>query len=146
MLATAFFSASAQEGKRSPPNHASPRPVFSEADAARVMDSLRQSLESENPKRFLKLFDAKKMPGFAAFRDQVSVFFEKFGPIRMTYQVTQVTTEGEFGAAIAEITLEAAAKQGTEANLRRAVAVRIVLGWDGKAWTIVDWSPRELFQ
>lgn len=110
------------------------------------MDSLRQSLESENPKRFLKLFDAKKMPGFAAFRDQVSVFFEKFGPIRMTYQVTQVTTEGEFGAAIAEITLEAAAKQGTEANLRRAVAVRIVLGWDGNAWTIVDWSPRELFQ
>jgi hypothetical protein len=145
ILGTVIF-ACAQEGKSSAPNDAGSRPVFSEGDAVRVMDNVRQGLESDNPRRFLKLFDAKKMPGFAAFRDQISVFFEKFGPMRMTYRVTQVGTEGEFGAAIAEITLDAAAKQATTPNLRRIVPVRVILGWDGRAWKIVDWSPRELFQ
>jgi hypothetical protein len=135
----------AQEGKNPAANDAA-RPAFSEADAARVMDNLRQAMESENSRRFLKLFDAKKMPGFAAFRDQVSVFFERFGPMRMTYQLTQVTTDGEFSAAIAPVTLDATAKQGTTANVRKTVPVRLVLGWDGKAWKIVDWSPREFFQ
>lgn len=137
--------ASAQDGKNPAPNDAG-RPVFNEADAARVMDNLRQAMESENSRRFLKLFDAKKMPGFAAFRDQVSVFFERFGPMHMTYQLTQVTTDGDFGAAVAGITLDATAKQSTTANVRRTVPVRLVLGWDGKAWKIVDWSPREFFQ
>jgi hypothetical protein len=110
------------------------------------MDNLRQAMESENFRRFLKLFDAKKMPGFAAFRDQVSVFFERLGPMHMTFQLKQVTTDGEFGAAVAEITLEAIAKQSTTPNVRRTIPVRLVLGWDGKAWKIVDWSPREFFQ
>jgi len=137
--------AGAQEGKNPARNDAE-HPTFTEADAARVMDSLRQAMESENSRRFLKLFDAKKMPGFAAFRDQVSVFYERYGPMHMTYQVTQVTTDGEFGAAVAEITLDAAAKQSTTASVRRTVPVRLVLGWDGKAWRIVDWSPRVFFQ
>jgi hypothetical protein len=135
----------AQEGKNPAPNDAG-HPTFSEADAARVMDNLRQAMESENFRRFLKLFDAKKMPGFAAFRDQVSVFFERLGPMHMTFQLKQVTTDGEFGAAVAEITLEAIAKQSTTPNVRRTIPVRLVLGWDGKAWKIVDWSPREFFQ
>jgi hypothetical protein len=145
ILAAEMSFARGQEGKSPAPNDAG-RPTFSEADAARVMDNLRQAFESENFRRFLKIFDARKMPGFAAFRDQVSVFFERFGPMRMTYQLTQVTTEGEFGAAITEITLEATAKQSATANLRRTVPVRLVFGWDGKAWKIVDWSPREFFQ
>jgi hypothetical protein len=146
VLSSVVSSVSAQEPKASPSGDASTRPVFSEADAARVMDNLRQAMESENSGRFLKLFDAKKMPGFAAFRDQVSVFFERFGPMHMTYQLTQVTTDGEFGAVITDITMDATAKQSTTANLRRTVSVRLVLGWDGKAWKIVDWSPREFFQ
>lgn len=110
------------------------------------MDNLRQAMESENSRRFMKLFDAKKMPGFAAFRDQVSVFHERFGLILMTYQLTQVTTDGEFGAAMTDITMNATAKQTTTPNLRRTVSVRLVLDWDGKAWKIVDWSPRDFFQ
>lgn len=145
VLSSVVSSVSAQEPKASP-GVASTRPVFSEADAARVMDNLRQAMESENSRRFMKLFDAKKMPGFAAFRDQVSVFHERFGLILMTYQLTQVTTDGEFGAAMADITMNATAKQTTTPNLRRTVSVRLVLDWDGKAWKIVDWSPRDFFQ
>jgi hypothetical protein len=146
VLSSVVSSVSAQAPRVSPSGDASTRPVFSEADAARVMDNLRQAMESENSRRFMKLFDAKKMPGFAAFRDQVSVFHERFGLILMTYQLTQVTTDGEFGAAMADITMNATAKQTTTPNLRRAVSVRLVLAWDGKAWKIVDWSPRDFFQ
>lgn len=121
-------------------------PAFNEADAVRVLSDLRQAIESDNRGRFLKPFDAKKMPGFAAFRDQIAVFFETYGPIRMNYHVTQATTGGDFGAAVVEIMLDGPARQGATANLRKTVSTRVVFGWDGKAWKIVDWSPREMFR
>jgi hypothetical protein len=120
--------------------------VFNEADAVRVLSDLRQAAESDNRGRFLKPFDAKKMPGFAAFRDQIAEFFETYGPIRMNYHVTQATTDGDFGAAVVEVTLDGPARQGATANLRKTVSTRLVFGWDGKAWKIVDWSPREMFR
>jgi hypothetical protein len=121
-------------------------PVFNEADAVRVLSDLRQAIESDNRGHFLKPFDAKKMPGFAAFRDQIAEFFETYGPIRMNYHITQATTDGDFGAAVVEVMLDGPARQGATPNLRKTVSTRVVFGWDGKAWKIVDWSPREMFR
>jgi len=120
--------------------------VFTEADAVRVLSDLRQGMESDNPRRFLKPFDAKKMPGFAAFRDQIAEFFETYGPIRMNYHITQVSTDGNFGAAVVEVMLDGPARQGATSNIRKTVSTRIVFGGDGKTWKIVDWSPREMFR
>src|SRR5262249_41824298 len=118
---SATSRAQAQDGNSLPPKTSEAIPAFTEADAVRVPSELRQALESDNPRRFLKPFDAMKMPGFAAFRDQISEFFETYGPIRMNYHVTQVTTDGDFGAAVVEITLDGPARQGGTSNLRRIV-------------------------
>jgi hypothetical protein len=142
----AYTPAEAQDDKTAPSKSGAATPAFSEADAVRILGELRQGVESDNPRRFLKPFDAKKMPGFAAFRDQISEFFETYAPIRINYHVTQVTTDGDFGAAVVEITLDGPARQGGTANLRRTVPSRAVFGWDGKTWKIVDWSPREMFR
>ena len=146
MFVAPYAPAEAQDDKTATSKNTTPTPAFSEADAIRVLGELRQGIESDNPRRFLKPFDAKKMPGFAAFRDQISEFFETYGPIRINYHVTQVTTDGDFGAAAVEITLDGPARQGGTANLRRTMPSRAVFGWDGKTWKIVDWSPREMFR
>ena len=146
MFVAACTPAEAQDEKSAPSKSAAATPAFSEADAARILGDLRQGMESDNPRRFLKLFDARKMPGFAAFRDQISEFFETFGPIRMNYHVIQVTTEGDFGAAVVEVMLDGPARQGGSSNLRRTSPARAIFGWDGKTWKVVDWSPREMFR
>jgi len=149
-VAAAFVAAytpvEAQDDKTATSKIPAVTPAFNEADAVRVLSDLRQGMESHNPRRFLKPFDAKKMPGFAAFRDQIAEFFETYGPIRMNYHITQVTIDGDFGAAMVEITLDGPARQGGTANLRRTLPSRAVFGWDGKTWKIVDWSPREMFR
>jgi hypothetical protein len=139
-------SAGAQDAGKAPEKSTPATPAFSEADAVRVLSDLRQGMESENPGRFLKPFDAKKMPGFAAFRDQIAEFFETYSPVRMNYHVTEVTTEGDFGAAVVQVMLDGLARQGATSNIRKTVATRVVFGWDGKTWKIVDWSPREMFR
>ena len=120
--------------------------AFTEADAVRVLSDLRQGMESDNPRRFLKPFDARKMPGFAAFRDQITEFFETYGPIRMNYHLNQITNDGGFGAAVVEVMLDGVARQGAASNIRKTVSTRVVFGWDGKTWKVVDWSPREMFR
>lgn len=119
------------------------RPVFAEADAVRVLDGLRQALESNSRSRFLKMFDAQRMPGYAAFRDEVDEFFATYDSMRMNYHMSQVAIDGEFGAVVAQITIEATPRDGTP-SLRRDAQVRLVLSWDGKAWKIADLAPRGL--
>ena len=146
IVAVVCSSVFAQDAAAAPEKSASATPAFTEADAVRVLSDLRQGMESDNPRRFLKPFDARKMPGFAAFRDQIAEFFETYGPIRMNYHVTQVTNDGDFGAAVVEIMLDGVARQGAASNIRKTVSTRVVFGWDGKTWKVVDWSPREMFR
>jgi len=136
----------AQEPKKHAKPEASARPAFTDADAVRVLDELRQALESNSRSRFLKLFDARRMPGYGAFRDQIAEFLESYDAFQLGYHVTQVTVDGEFGAMLAEVVLEAAPSDGTTPKIRREVPARLVVTWDGKSWKIADFAPRSLFR
>lgn len=125
---------------------ASSRSAFTEADAVRVIDQLRRSLESNNSGQFLKAFDAKRMPGYAAFRDQVAEFFGRYDSFEVRYHLTQTTMDGEFGAALADFEFDAHPRDGVTPNVRQRVRLRLVCGWDGRAWKIVDLSPRDWLQ
>src|SRR6266849_192295 len=119
---------------------------FSEADAARVLEGLRQALESNNERRLLKLFDASRMPDYPAFRDQVAQFFDEYEAFQVHYHITQVSTEGRVGVATADFELEATPSRATSPNVRRNVQLRLVLAWDGKQLRIIDLAPRGLFR
>lgn len=135
----------AQDAKRDGSAQAQGRPAFAAADAVQVLDGLRQALESGSRSRFLKAFDGRRMPGYAAFRDQITEFFEKYDSFRMQYRLMQTAMDGEFGAVVAEVGIEAVPVNGTGPGARRD-AVRLVLAWDGKAWKITDLAPRNLFR
>jgi hypothetical protein len=115
---------------------------FTEADAVRLLGQLRRGLESDKPDTFLKTFDARRMPGYPAFRDRVAEFFGRYDEFQARYHVTQVTMDGELGAAVADFEFDATPRDGVTPSLRRRVALRLVCGWDGKQWKIVDLSPR----
>jgi len=115
---------------------------FTEADAVRLLEQLRRGLESDKPDTFLKTFDAKRMPGYPAFRDRVAEFFGRYDEFQVRYHVTQVTMDGELGAAVADFEYDATPRDGVSPNVRKRVALRLVCGWDGKQWKIVDLSPR----
>jgi hypothetical protein len=117
-------------------------PSFGDTDAIAVLEKLRRALESNNSGRFLKTFDAKRMPGYAAFRDQVAEFFGRYDAFVVRYHLTQISMDGEFGAALADFEFDASPRDGVTPNVRQHVQLRLVCGWDGRQWRIVDLSPR----
>ncbi|HVO79704.1 MAG TPA: hypothetical protein VMT28_03175 [Terriglobales bacterium] len=119
---------------------------FTDADAAGVLDRLRQALESYNQRRLLQLFDAGKMPNYPAFRDQVAQFFDKYEAFQVQYRITQVSAEEHVGVAMVDFRLEATPAREASPNVRRNTQLRLVLAWDGKQWKIVDLAPRGLFE
>ena len=121
-------------------------PTFADADAARVMDAVRQALETGSRSRFLKLFDARRMPGYAAFRDQVAEFFEGYVGFQVQYHLTQITMDRDLGGLMADVVIDALPADRVTPNVRRNAQLRLVLAWDGKCWRIADWSPRSLLR
>jgi hypothetical protein len=118
---------------------------FSEADAAELLDRFRQTLESNNQRGLLKLFDAGKMPDYPAFRDQVAQFFDRYEAFQVQYRITQVSDEEHVGVTWVDFQVEATPRGAGSPNVRRNVQLRLVLAWDGKRWKIVDLAPRGLF-
>ena len=143
ILLGASFALSAQTPAKDTTNE---RPSFAAADAVRVLDQLRQAIESDSQSRFLKVFDGRRMPGYPAFRDQIVEFFGKYESFRVQYHVTQTAMDGEFGALVTDIAFDATPADGTSPNVRRHASVRLVLTWDGKSWKISDLAPRSLFR
>ena len=138
LVSAASGQDTAQAAKADPKGH----PPFGETDAIAVLEQLRRALESNNSGHFLKTFDAKRMPGYAAFRDQVAEFFGRYDAFVVRYHLTQISMDGEFGAALADFEFDASPRDGVTPNVRQRVQLRLVCGWDGRQWRIVDLSPR----
>jgi hypothetical protein len=144
ILALGLLAAGQQQGAAI--NESKSAPVFAEVDAVRLMDEMCQALESNNRNRFLKLFDAKRMPGYTVFRDQVAEFFGRYNSFQTQYHVMQVARDGELGAMLATFEIDAGPSDGVTPNVRKNVSLRLITAWDGKQWRIVDLSPRSWLQ
>ena len=119
---------------------------FTEQDARQVMESIRKSFEANNRNRLVGLFDSKRMPEFAAFRDQVSRLFVQYESFQVRYHVDQISQDREFGSIVTEFVLQAVSVSDRQPDLRRRAQLHVIVTWDGTAWKIVDISPRNIFQ
>ena len=139
LLAVASGGLAGQDEKREV-KPGSGRPAFAEADAVRVLDQLRRGLESNDSSRFLQTFDAKRMPGYAAFRDQVAEFFGRYDAFVVRYHLTQIAMDGGFGAVLADFEFDATAPRW---SVPECAATRCNCGWfaGGMAKQLEDCRP-----
>jgi len=121
-------------------------PAFTEEDAVSVLDNLQATLQSYNRKKFLAQFIAARMPNFSAFQTDINGLFERYDSFTVTYHLVENAMENGNGIALADFGLDATSTVNDTLDLRRYSQLRIVLGWNGKEWKIVDLSPRAMFE
>lgn len=134
------------QAKRTGDERPADRVAFSPADAAHLLDAFAQALESSNQRRFLKLFDPSRMPGYAVFRDQVTECFDRYEGFRVRYHITEVSMEKEVGVILTDFELEATFSRAELPNVRKNAQLRLVTAWDGKQWKIIDLAPRGILR
>jgi hypothetical protein len=146
LLMAAFLRVAAANAQQNDKSSAVQKttPTFSEVDAGRLLAHLQQSLEADNQRGLLKLFDSRRMPNYAAFQDQVAEFFEKYEAFRLRYHLTQASSEDAVGIVLADVELELTPAGANVPTVRKTAQLRLVTAWDGKAWKILDWSPRSV--
>ncbi len=111
-----------------------------------ILATLQSALQSYNRKRFLAAFDAAAMPDFPAFRNQVGNLFDRYDSFTITYHVLQTAMEGSNGIVLADFGVDGTSIDEDQPDLRRHAQLRLVLGWNGKEWKIVQLSPRALLE
>lgn len=129
----------------SQPVQSAPAHELTEEDALGVLGHLGDALESHNVRGFLSAFDADRMSDYPVFRDQVNAFFQQYESFQVSYKLSQVAMEGSNGVTLAEFTIDSRPTGGDQPDVRKSVSLRLVLGWNGKEWKIIDLSPREFF-
>jgi len=118
--------------------------AFDERDAAEVLGTIRDGLESHTPSRFLSAFDADRMDGFLNFKDQVQAYFAQNQNIRVNFRIIQTSAENNRGFVLAEFQLESEPSRGGSFS-RHHGQLRFELEPGKKGWKIVNLDPRSFF-
>jgi hypothetical protein len=117
--------------------------AFALSGAHQLFDQLRQGLEGYSQSRLLKNFDAARLPDYPALQDQVEVLFEKYESFRVRYHILQTAREDEQEIVLADFEIEATPRGGAASGVRKSAQLRLTVGWDGRAWKITGFSPRD---
>lgn len=149
-LTGAFVSsmaASAGQNKASEPLHSTASsPAFTDEAATSVLDNLQAALQSYNRKKFLAQFNSATMANFSAFQNDIKGLFDRYDSFTVTYHLVESAMQDGNGVALADFGLDGTASSEDGTDLRRHTQLRIVVGWNGKEWKIVDLSPRAIFE
>lgn len=141
-------NAGSKEGKRGqgePKGGNTGNPVFSEQVSDQVLGKIADGLEGHDARLLLSAFDAQKMAGYRAFRDQIDVLFERYERFRVHYSVTQTAQEGGRGIVLADWEMEEMPADGAGPPLLRRGQIRFVLAPGPKGWKVIDLQPRGMF-
>lgn len=121
-------------------------PTFQETDAVDLLDRLQSALQNYNRKQFLAAFDPARMRDFGAFREQIKLLFDGYDSFTVTYHIIQTAMEGDHGVVLADFGLDADSNSEDKPDLRRHTQLRLLAGWTGKDWKIVELSPKAIFR
>ncbi len=119
--------------------------TFSEQVADGVLRDMADGLEAHDSRLLLSAFDAQKMAGYRAFRDQIEVLFERYEGFRVHYSVAQTAQEGGRGIVLADWEVEEIPADGVAPPQLRRGRIRFVLEHGAKGWKVVEMQPRGMF-
>jgi hypothetical protein len=119
-------------------------PQFTQRDGDEVLALIRDGLTGHSQRTFLRAFDASRMDGYLAFKDQVTEFFSRNDAFRVNIKIMNSSADGEKGLVTASFQMEATPRDGN--SVRRESQLRFVMERGKNGWRIVDVSPRNFFQ
>jgi len=110
-----------------------------------VLAALQRGIEEHSPAQVLAIFDDRETPDYAQLRDQIRAFFSQYEAVRFRYKVLQVTSERDYGFAIAEIDMAATPADETQLAVQRTTQMRFQMKLGAKGWKLVGFKPSDFF-
>jgi hypothetical protein len=115
------------------------------AAAVQLLHQVASALQSRNQRKMLDTFDLARMKDGALFRQQISSFFSRSGPIRVHFNQVQVAKEGGQDVITAMVEMEADSRDDTKLPVRKQAQLRFVAENSAEGWKFTDVQPREFF-
>src|SRR5271157_3968189 len=128
------------------PNQSGQQPLTLTEQVIRdVLQPLQRGIEEHSPAQVLAIFDDRETPDYAQLRDQIRAFFSQYEAVRFRYKVLQVTSERDYGFAIAEIDMAATPADETQLAVQRTTQMRFQMKLGAKGWKLVGFKPSDFF-
>ena len=118
--------------------------TFSARDASALLNQMNDALVNRSAGRFLAAFDLSRMENGPLFKQQISSFIAHTDSIRMHFNLTSASMNGNQGAATVDVQMEADTGNGGE-PLHKEATLNLVAGQAGAKWKFIDVQPRSFF-
>jgi hypothetical protein len=118
---------------------------FSDQDAERILQLLKQGAESHNLQQILSAFDPERTDGYLTLEGQADEFVRKYDPVRFYFRILQTSTNDRKGIAMVEIQMQAEPRDSNGVAVRRDQQFRFEFASVNKAWKITALAPARLF-
>ena len=123
----------------------SPATVFTAQDASRLVHQMAQAVESNQRDKFLAAFDLTRMKDGPLFRQQVILFLSHRDYVRVHFNVTAVSMDGDKGLATVQAEMEADPPNDYTPPQRQRATLHLTAERSGDQWKFIDVQPRDFF-
>ena len=115
--------------------------AFTEADAAKLLGQVAEGLQGHSPKKMLSAFDLARMDGAAAFKEQITAFFNQYETIRVHFKLVEVKD----GTAVVNAELDGTPRDAITPPEHKRVRLTFTAGNGADGWKFIDVQPRGFF-
>ena len=140
-----------QSGKQEQPDRkgrgdkSHPADAFSEEIAEQIAQQVAEGFEEHNARHLLSAFDPDAMVGYANFQNQVEAMFQQYDSFRVHCRLTEITSDGDTGVALAELQLEETPRSQDAQPVRKTGQVRFEIRRGKNGLRIIEVKPRSFF-
>jgi hypothetical protein len=119
--------------------------VFGVGDASKLLRQINDGLVNGKAGKFLSAFDVARMSDGQLFKQQVMSFFSHTDSIRIHFNLTEATMNGDKGAATVEAEMEADPRDGNTPPLHKQTTLHLLAEHTVAGWKFTDVQPRSFF-
>lgn len=123
------------------PAQTEPATTFTEADAARLLRQVVEGLEGHSARKMLGAFDLSRMDGGAAFKEQITAFFNQYETVRVHFKLIEVVDD----QAVVDAEMDGTPRNAITPPEHKSIQLRFTGAKGNGGWKFIEVHPRGFF-
>ena len=119
--------------------------AFTVRDGSRLLRQMNDALVTRDARKFVACFDLERMSDGELFGQQVASFIAHTDSIRLHFNITEATVDGDKGGLTVDAEMEAEPRDGEGLPLHKQATLQFVAEHESAGWKFTDVQPRSFF-
>jgi hypothetical protein len=116
-------------------------PALTESAASKLLSRVAEGLQGHSSRKLLSAFDLSRMDGGAAFKEQITAFFNQYETVRIRLKLVEVRDH----VVTVDAEMDETPRSALTPPQHKSMELRFTAEKEAAGWKFIDMQPRTFF-